>query len=148
IRLNHIYGNISCTRYACITSTKTFRIPERGACAFWTTAPRSKPPNPHKKAPAHNWTGATPARSHICSTKSLRRARFRRAVAEHPHEVLDHRRVQEHEFEYAHDAFDALGFLDQPVQPLELELDPDFRCALGFAAQYVEAAADAHEHAF
>src|SRR5699024_11328314 len=86
--------------------------------------------------------------SHIFSTKSRLTPGFRLAVAEHPQQMFDDRGVQEHEFEYAHDTFDALGFLDQTVEPLELESDPEFRCALGFAAQDVEAAADAHEHTF
>src|SRR5699024_7968150 len=128
IRPNHIYGIIPCTRY-------TGPPPER----------ISAHPPPHKKAPVHNWTGATPT---YIEAKSRFPPRLRRAVAEHAHEVLQHRRVQQHELENAHDAFDAPGFLDQPVKPLELEPDPDFRCALGFAAQYVEAAADAHEDAF
>src|SRR5699024_3626708 len=169
IRPNHIYEITPCTRYTRITSTKSFRVrdtPESHLrnhsvyairtnhiygiipCTRYTGPPPeriSAHPPPHKKAPVHHWTGATPT---YIEAKSRFPPRLLRSVAEHAHEVLQHRRVQQHELENAHDAFDAPGFLDQPVKPLELEPDPDFRCALGFAAQYVEAAADAHEDTF
>src|SRR5699024_7780685 len=152
IRRNHIKQIAPCTRYAPITSTKSFRVrdtPEShlrnhsvyaihpnhiyeiAPCTRDTGLPPeriSAHPPPHKKAPVHNWTGATPT---YIEAKSRFPPRLRRAVAEHAHEVLQHRRVQQHELENAHDAFDAPGFLDQPVKPLELEPDPDFRCALG-----------------
>src|SRR5699024_5328779 len=169
IRPDHIYEILPCTRYAQITSPQPFRVRDTTKshlrncsvyairpdhiygiipCTRYTGPPPeriSAHPPPHKKAPVHNWTGATPT---YIEAKSRFPPRLRRAVAEHAHEVLQHRRVQQHELENAHDAFDAPGFLDQPVKPLELELDADFRCALGFAAQYVEAAADAHEDTF
>src|SRR5699024_10260843 len=125
IRPNHIYEITPCTRYTRITSTKSFRVrdtPESHLRNHSVYAIRpnhiyeiipctrySGPPlepiaihaPTHVKAPVHNVTGATPT---YIEAKSRFPPRLRRAVAEHAHEVLQHRRVQQHELENAHDA--------------------------------------------
>src|SRR5699024_3437129 len=122
IRLHQIYGITPCTRYARITSTKSLRVRDTPGshlrnhsvyairpnhiygiipCTRYTGLPPeriSAHPPPHKKAPVHNWTGATPT---YIEAKSRFPPRLRRAVAEHAHEVLQHRRVQQHELENA-----------------------------------------------